>query len=96
MDLLIDFGNSLLKWCLWVDERVVDQGHIDPAALESGLRSIDWSVVQSVAICSVSDPELTHAVAVYCDSFSEPYCDILERHIEHLPNWFCLGSTSVD
>ena len=30
MDLLIDFGNSLLKWCLWVDERVVDQGHVDP------------------------------------------------------------------
>ena len=29
MDLLIDFGNSLLKWCLWVDDHAVDQGHID-------------------------------------------------------------------
>ena len=96
MDLLIDFGNSLLKWCLWVDERVVDQGHIDPAALESGLRSIDWSVVQSVAICSVSDPELTHAVSVYCDSLSAPHCDVREMHMAHLPNWFSLGSTSAD
>ena len=50
MDLLIDFGNSLLKWCLWVDDHAVDQGHIDPVALESGLRLIDWSVVRSVAI----------------------------------------------
>ena len=40
MDLLIDFGNSLLKWCLWVDDHVVDEGHIDPVVLESGLR---WS-----------------------------------------------------
>ena len=39
MDLLIDFGNSRLKWCLWDDDLVVEQGHIDLDALESGLRS---------------------------------------------------------
>jgi len=96
MDLLIDFGNSLLKWCLWVDDHVVDQGHIDPVALESGLRSIDWSVVRSVAICSVSDPELTNAVSVYCNSLSVFHCGVHKMHLAHLPHWFSLGSTSAD
>ncbi len=96
MDLLIDFGNSLLKWCLWVDDLVVEQGHIDPVALESGLRSIDWSLVRSVAICSVADSELTHAVSVYCDSLSAPECVVRQMDPTELPPWFSLGKTSAE
>ena len=93
MHLLIDFGNSLLKWCLWIDDCVADQGCIDPVALESGLRSIDWSLVESVAISSVADPELTSAVSVYCDSLSGPECKVRQIDLTSLPHWFSLGTT---
>ena len=93
MHLLIDFGNSLLKWCLWIDDCVADQGCIDPIALESGLRSIDWSLVESVAISSVADPELTSAVSVYCDSLSGPECKVQQIDLTSLPHWFSLGTT---
>ena len=95
MNLLIDFGNSLLKWCLWVDDLVIEQGQIDPIALESGLRSIDWSLVKSVAICSVADPELTHAVSVHCDSLSATECGFRQINLSELPSWFSLGTTSA-
>ena len=94
MQLLIDFGNSLLKWCLWADGCVIQRGHIDPLALESGLRSIDWSVVESVLICSVADDELTHAVSVYCDSLSSPECAVQQVDLAALPPWLSLGTTS--
>jgi len=94
MHLLIDFGNSFLKWCLWTEGGVEDRGHINPLALESGLRSIDWSVVESVLICSVADDELTHAVSVYCDSLSSPECAVRQVDLTDLPPWFSLGTTS--
>lgn len=94
MQLLIDFGNSLLKWCLWADHRTIERGHIDPLALESGLRSIDWPVVDSVSICSVADQELTHAVSIYCDSLSSPECVVRQVDLASLPSWFSLGATS--
>ena len=96
MDLFIDFGNSMLKWCLWVDDLIVEQGHIDPVALESGLRSIDWSLVKSVAICSVADSELTHAVSVHCDSLSAPECVVRQINLNKLPPCFSLGTTSAE
>lgn len=96
MYLLIDFGNSLLKWCLWHDGQVAEQGHIDPVALESGLRSIDWPVVQSVLICSVADQELTSAVSAYCDSLSAPKCAVQQVDLAELPTWFSLGTTSSE
>lgn len=94
MHLLIDFGNSLLKWCLWDNDRVVERGHIDPVALESGLRSIDWPIVESVCICSVADQELTHAVSVYCDSLSSSENVVQQVDLNKLPSWFSLGSTA--
>ena len=38
MQYLIDFGNSRLKWSIWNGRALLDQGTIDPRALESGLR----------------------------------------------------------
>ena len=96
MNLLIDFGNSRLKWCLWQDNRVVEHDQIEVTALESGLRCIDWSIIQSVMICSVADSELTQAVSIYCDSLSAPNCEVCEVDLDQLPPVISLGSTVRD
>ena len=93
MELLMDFGNSRLKWSVWDGRALLDQGTIDPLALESGLRGLEWSQIDGVHLCSVADADLTHAVAVYCDSLSSPQCQTVEVDLSLLPAWFSLGTT---
>lgn len=96
MQCLIDFGNSHLKWSIWDGQVLLSQGNIDPLALRSGLRGLEWSLIDAVYLCSVSDPDLTRVVAVYCDSLSSPQCDIVEVDLSELPAWFSLGTTSPE
>ena len=93
MQCLIDFGNSRLKWSIWDGSELLDQGAIDPLALESGIRGLEWPQIDAVYLCSVADPHLTHAVAVYCDSLSSPQCLTIEVDVSQLPTWFSLGTT---
>jgi type III pantothenate kinase len=96
MQLLIDFGNSRLKWSVWDGQVLLDQSTIDLLALESGLRGLEWSQINAVHLCSVADADLTHAVAVYCDSLSSPQCQTDEIDLSQLPAWFSLGTTSPE
>lgn len=94
MNLMIDFGNSALKWCLWGRAGVADHGAIDLMALESGLRSLEWNSIEAVFLCSVADKDVTQAVLVFCDSLSSSVCRIREVDLVNLPVWFSLESTS--
>lgn len=94
MELLLDFGNTRLKWRLTKQKTVIGRGYIDPLALESGLESLDWSLISSVGICSVADAWLEEAVFVCCDNLCRSGCNIREVNLEKLPKWFSLGSTS--
>ncbi len=93
MILNVDLGNSRIKWQL--DDAGLSAGadHIPPEALESGLRSIPWPLVNGVRLCSVASQELTQAVHVACDSFSKPECTIEQVSFAQLPHWFSLGAT---
>ena len=94
MKLLIDFGNSQLKWCLWGRTGITERGSIDLTALESGLRGIEWVSIEAVFLCSVADKETTQAVLVLCDSLSRSSCLIREVDLINLPLWFSLESTA--
>ena len=48
MQYLIDFGNSRLKWSIWDGSALLDQGTIDPLALESSLRGLEWPQIDAV------------------------------------------------
>ena len=93
MELLLDFGNTRLKWRLTTLEAVIGRGYIDPLAFEAGLEALDWSSISLVGICSVADPLLTKAVSVCCGNLCAIGCSILEVDLEKLPQWLSLGAT---
>jgi type III pantothenate kinase len=94
MILNLDLGNSRIKWQLSDAGLPAGADHIPPEALESGLRSIPWPMVNQVRLCSVASHELTQAVCVACDSLSKPECTVEQVSFDQLPSWFSLGATS--
>lgn len=93
MHLLIDFGNTRLKWCLIKLDAVIGRGSITPTQIESKLRTFDWVSISFVAICSVADSKITQNVLFSCKNLSRPDCEVREVRLERLPLWFSLGST---
>ena len=93
MQLLIDFGNTRLKWCLIKLDAVIGRGSIAPVQIESKLQTFDWVSISSIAICSVADSKMTRDVFVSCANLSRPDCEVREVRLEYMPPWFSLGST---
>ncbi len=93
MILRMDLGNTRLKWILVQSDQLIERGELAPEAVESGLRSLPWPVIEAVQLVSVADPMLTAAIKVSCDSFSSPSTDVLEVDLSRLPRGFGLGET---
>lgn len=93
MILRMDLGNTRLKWQLCQNGGEVERGELAPLAIESGLRSLPWSVIEAVQLVSVADRMLTEAIKVSCDSFSSHSTVVREVDLFRLPPWFSLGDT---
>lgn len=93
MHLLIDLGNSRLKWCLIKSDVVIRRGSGTTVYFESDLRSLDWTQISSIGLCSVADYKITEAISIHCDSQSKSRCEIQQINLEKLPRCFSLGST---